>query len=171
MTPKSSFTVLLILASFFSFSQDSSQLKRKPYKLAVAVDKKTVYQEDLKETPYVLPNKAIQIYPGETIFLEIETDNDIIKTVTAVEKNVNPAKTLTITFSQSSKKGVHESMMLKVENPFSKDLVYKSKIFLLKHSKWVNTDVYPVSAGLSAFETWPDIITSIALGNWEFAKK
>jgi hypothetical protein len=60
---------------------------------------------------------------------------------------------------------------LKIQNPFPKDLGYKAKMFLLKQNKWVNTNVYPVTAGLSAFETWPDIIISLALGNWEFIDK
>lgn len=154
--------------TFLGFGQDSTQLKRTPYRLTVAVDKKTNYEEDIKSTPYVLPNKAIQLYPGETVFLEIEQEKGIIKTVTAVDKNINPHKTLTISFSQIVKKKVHELTMLRIENPFSQDLVYTSKIFLLQQYRWADTNVYPVRSKLSAFETWPDIIISIALGNWEF---
>lgn len=164
-------TTFLLYSAFFAYSQDSTTLLRKPYKLTVAVDKETVYEEDIKATPYVLPNKIIQLYPGETIFVEIEQQNGVIKSVTAVEKNVHPDKTLTISFTQNVKKKVHEMIMLSIENPFSQDLIYKSKIFLLKQNRWVETDVFPVQAKLSAFETWPDLITSIALGNWEFKSK
>jgi hypothetical protein len=161
-------TALTITWTLLAVGQDSTQLKRTPYKLAVAVDKKTVYEEDINATPYVLPNKAIQLYPGETIYVEIEQKDGIITTVTAVDKVKNPEKTIVISFSQTSKKKVHELTMLKIINPFPVDLIYKSKIFLLKQNRWVDTNVYPVAAKLSAFETWPDIITSIALGNWEF---
>lgn len=41
-------------ASLYSHGQDTSLLKRSPYKLKIAVDKKTSYEEDLKEAPYVL---------------------------------------------------------------------------------------------------------------------
>ena len=64
-------TALTLTTTLFAFGQDSTQLKRTPYKLKVAVDKKTVYEEDIKATPYVLPNKAVQLYPGESIFIEI----------------------------------------------------------------------------------------------------
>ena len=164
-------TALFLATTFLTFGQDSTPLKRTPYKLTVAVDKKKVYEEDIKATPYVLPNKALQLYPGETVFIEIEQENGVIKSVTAVEKNVNPEKTLTISFTQSTKKKSHELTMLKIENPFSQDLIYTSKIFLLHQHRWVDTNVYPVFAKLTAFETWPDIITSIALGNWKLKSK
>ena len=162
--------VVTLTTTCFAFGQDSTQLKRAPYKLTIAVDKKTAYMEDIKATPYVLPNKAIQLYPGETVFIEIEQENGVIKTVTAVKKNINPDKTLTISFTQSVNKKVHELTMLKIENPFPQDLIYSSKIFLLKQNRWTDTDVYPVHAKLAAFETWPDVIISIALGNWAFKK-
>ncbi|HTE30578.1 MAG TPA: hypothetical protein VK666_09425, partial [Chryseolinea sp.] len=127
--------------------------------------------EDIKATAYVLPNKAIQLYPGEIVFVEIEEENGVIKAVTAVEKNVNPQKTLTISFTQNVKKKTHESTMLKIGNPFSQELIYSSRIFLLDHHKWVATNVLPVPARLSAYESWPDIITSIALGNWELKRE
>jgi len=161
-------TALLLSSSFTVIAQDSTQLKRTPYKLTITVDKKNFYQEDIKATPYVLPNKAVQLYPGETVYLEIELDNGEIKTMTAVQQNLHPEKTLKVSFTQSIKKKVHELMMLSIENPFSKDLVYTSTIFLLNQNRWVDTDVYPVRARLSGFETWPDVIISIALGNWKF---
>jgi hypothetical protein len=164
-------SVLILTTTHFAIGQDSTQLKRTPYKLKVAVDKKTVYEEDIKATPYVLPNKAIQLYPGETVFIEIDQENGVIKNVTAVDKNVNPGKTLKISFTQTANKKVHELTMLSIENPFPQDLVYTSKIFLLKQQRWVDTNVYPVRAKLSAFETWPDVIISIALGNWQFKKE
>ncbi|HEX9513930.1 MAG TPA: hypothetical protein VF939_25740 [Puia sp.] len=45
---------LIMAASLYSHGQDTSLLKRSPYKLKIAVDKKTSYEEDLKEAPYVL---------------------------------------------------------------------------------------------------------------------
>ena len=161
-------SALILTTTIWVFGQDSTQLKRAPFKLTVAVDKKTVYEEDIKATPFVLPNKVIQLYPGETVFIEIEQENGAIRSITAVDKIVDPAKTLTISFSQIAKKKVHESTMLKIENPFPKDLIYKAKIFLLQQHRWVDTSVYAVGAKLLGFETWPDVIIAIALGNWEF---
>ena len=161
----------LAATSVISYGQDTTKLNRTPYKLTLAVDKKTFYEEELKATPYVLPDNSVQLYPGETVYVEIEQENGVIKSVIAVKDNVKPERTLIISFSQNIKNKVHESMMLKVTNPFSQNLVYKATIFLLKQKKWVATDVYPVEAALSAFEIWPDPIISIALGKWTFQNK
>jgi hypothetical protein len=154
-----------------SDGQDTTQLKRRPYKLTVAVDKSTFYEEDISSTPYVMPDNTVQLYPNETVYIEVEQENGNIKSMKAVKDISNPAKTLTISFTQTTNKKVHEQMMLKVTNPFKQKLVYKATMYLMKQKKWVNTDVYPVEAELSGFETWPDIITSIGLGQWTFESK
>ena len=163
--------IVVLTISFCSYGQDTTQLKRVPYKLTVAVDKNSFYEEDIKATYYVLPDKTIQLYPGETIYIEVEQDNGIIKRLTAVKTIKDSSKTLTLSFIQSTKKKVHEMTMLKVTNPFPYKLIYKASIFLFTQKKWISTDVYPVEAGLSGFETWPDIITSIGLGDWVLKAK
>jgi hypothetical protein len=164
-------SIALLAFSFCLYGQDGAQFKRTPYKLKVAVDKKSFYEEDLKETAFVLPDKTVQLYPGETIYIEVEQENGVIKNMTAVKEIKNPAITLTISFTQTAAKKVHEMMMLKIDNPFSSPLIYKASIFLFNQKKWVSTNVYPVMEGLSAYETWPDIITSIGLNSWAFQNK
>lgn len=164
------YSIAVLVVSINALGQDSSQLKRTPYKLTVAVDKNTTYEEEIKNTYYVLPNNTIQLYPGETVYIEVRQENGSIKSMTAVPEMKDPAITLTISFTQSVKKKVHEMTMLQIKNPFSSQLIYKAKIFLLLQKKWVDTNVYPVQPRLSAFETWPDIITSIGLGDWTFKK-
>ena len=167
----------LILVLFFSSvpfnstGQDSAILKRTPYTLRIDVDNINFYEDQIGATPYVFPNNGMQIYPGETIYVEVEQDKGVIKSMKAVKKINNPKTTLTITFSQKSENNIHQMMMLKIQNPFPKNLTYDAKMFLLKQNKWFDTDVYPVMAGLSAFETWPDIIISLGLGSWKFTDK
>lgn len=83
---KSIFILLtsLLTISLCSHGQDTMQLKRVPYKLTLAVDKNSFYEEDIKATPYVLPNKTIQLYPGETVYIEVEQGNGIINNLKAV---------------------------------------------------------------------------------------
>jgi hypothetical protein len=57
--------------------------------------------------------------------------------------------------------------MLKVYNPFQQTLIYKAKMYLLNHDKWVETSILPVGGGLSGYEIWNDIIISIAIGEWQ----
>jgi len=149
-------------------AQDLFPLKRKPYLLTVAVDKKTTYEENLPESNYVLRDQTVQLYPGESVFIEIEQENGIVKNVRAVTENKFPEKTLIISFSQISKKKVHESMMLKIQNPFKYALKYDAKTYLLNYKNWVNARVLPVQPGLSAYESWAELITSVAVGNLSF---
>jgi len=153
------------------FGQDSSQLKRTPYKLSLPVDKNSIYEEDIKATPYVLPDKTVQIYPGETIYVEVRQDSGKIISMTAVKEIKDPTLTLTIKLIQSVKKKVHEMTMLEIHNPFASRLNYKAFMFLLRQKKWVETNVYPVEPGLSGFETWPDVIVSLGLGDWTFSAR
>ena len=161
-------SLLFCQCSLLSLAQDSTLLKRQPYKLKVMVDKKNLYEEDLKESPYVWPDNTIQLYPGEKLFAEAEIKDGAIVKITAVKENTNPEKTLTISFTQVAEGKIHQQMMLKISNPFDKTLTYAASIYLLNHNKWVKTSVIPVAPGLSSYESWPDVILSIGIGNWAF---
>jgi len=163
-----SLTVLLLLASIVCHAQDTAKLTRTPYKLTVLVDKKNYYSEDIKATPYVLPDNSVQLYPGEKVFIEVEQENGVIKSLKAVKENIFPEKTLIIEFTQTADKNVHQMMTLKITNPFKQTLVYSALMYPLKARKWVETDVLPVPPGIFGMETWPDVITSIALMGWSF---
>lgn len=165
---------LVFLSTAFTLTttaQDFYPLKRKPYQLLVAVDKKTTYEENLGESTYLLPDLTLQIYPGETVFIEIEQENGIIKNVRAVPEIKYPEKTLTVFFAQTVKKKTHEMMLLKVDNPFKYALKYDAKIYLMQYKKWINTNVFSVPAGLSSFETWPELVSTIAIADWKFELK
>ena len=163
--------VLALTLTLNSKGQDSTVLKRTPYTLKIEVDKKNFYEDQIGATPYVFPNNGMQIYPGETVYVEVVEENGIIKSMKAVKEITNPKTTLTIKFSQKSENKIHQMMMLEVQNPFPKNLTYEAQMFLLNNKKWVNTSIYPVMAGLSGFETWTDIIISLGLGNWKFTDK
>jgi hypothetical protein len=168
---------ILVLAIFATMlikstdAQDTALLQRTPSTLRVAVDKNNFYEQQIGATPYLLPDNTIQIYPGETIYMEVTSDSGAIKSMKVVKQIINPKSTITIKFSQKTENKVHQMMMLEIQNPFSEELTYHAKMFLLKNMRWVNTDVYPVAAGLSGFETWNDIIISLGLDNWKFTSK
>jgi hypothetical protein len=163
--------VLGLIHALSSKGQDTAVLKRTPYTLKIEVDKKNFYEDQIGATPYISPNNGMQIYPGETIYVEVVQENGVIKNMKAVKEITHPETTLTIKFSQKSENKIHQMMILEVHNPFPKNLTYEAKIFLLNNKKWVDTDVYPVITGLSGFETWTDIIISLGLGNLKFTDK
>jgi hypothetical protein len=152
------------------FTQDIETLERKPYHLKIVVDNTTFYEEELKASPFIYPDNTIQIYPGETVFIEVAIKNDAISKMTAVPAIKDSSKTMIITFSQETNKRVHQMMMLKIENPLSYQLNYKAMIYLMKHKKWMNTSTIPVMSKLVSYESWPDVITSIALQDWKLEK-
>ncbi len=170
LRPIKSYLTLIMLLSFAQFvtAQDTLGLRRPAYKLNVAVDKETFYEDNIISTPYILPDTSIQLYPGETIYVEVIEENGVIKKMTAVPVIKDPAKTITINFSQEKKGKVHELMMLKIENPFPYQLIYKALVFPFPQKRWLKTDVLPVEPRLSAYESWPNIIISIALRGWTF---
>ena len=167
---KTFYVLLLSLTPIFAFSQENNDLpERKPFVLKVPVDKSSVYVDTIKATPFIVHADIIQIYPGETIYVEAEEANGIIKSLKTVKENKNPNRTITISFTQVLENGVHQTMMLKANNPFKKNLNYSAKISIMNSKNWVNTDVLPIRPGLSTFETWPNVIVSIALYDWKLA--
>lgn len=163
-------TSILFLVNSISivFGQDTTVFKRGSYKLKIAVDKKNIYTENIKETPFVLPDKTIQLYPFEKIYVEVIENHGIIGDIRAIKKIQDSSKTLIIELKQISKNNVHQETMLVIKNPFNYDLYYNANIFLLNQRKWVNTSVLPIEAKISGIETWPDVIISIYLYNFKF---
>jgi hypothetical protein len=162
------FAVSMMILTASVNAQDLFPLKRKSYLLKVEVDKKTSYEENLPEANYVLPDQTVQLYPGETVFIEIEQEKGIVKNVRAVTENKFPEKTLIISLTQISKKRVHQAMLLKIQNPFKYTLKYDAKTYLLNYKNWVNARVMPVPPGLTSYESWPEVITSAAVANLQF---
>lgn len=162
------FNLALIFSSILGFGQTNDLPKREAFTLNIMVDDSNFYQSNIKASNYILPDNSIQIYPGETLFVEVELNKKEIKSMKTVKENINPDKTITISFTQQTDGKKHTGMMLKIENPFKWKLEYKATMFLMKYNKWASTSVLPVQPKLSNFETWPDIIVTLALGGWEF---
>jgi hypothetical protein len=170
MKLKMLFSIALLTMVVYCNGQNTSQYKRTPYNLTVSVDGKNFYSEDIGATPFVLPDNTVQMYPGETVFIEIEQTGGVIKSLKAVKSIVDSSKTISLIFQQTTKGKIHDSMLLTVHNPFPYTLDYQANIYLMKNKRWVKTSIIPVDAGLTNFENWTDIITSIALKQWKFKK-
>jgi hypothetical protein len=84
-----------------------------------------------------------------------------------VKENINPKNTIEINFTQNIKNNKHELMMLKVTNPFTKALSYKARMYVVGSDKWIDTSIIPIPAHLFGYETWPNIIISLALYDWK----
>lgn len=163
----------LIIAILFSltFSICNSQnekLTREAFKLNLAVNEKQYYCMDVANTPYMVKEKILQIYPGEKIFIETEVKSDTIFSMKTVEKNLHPEKTIIVEFSQDASDKTNISMFLNVTNPFNKTLNHDALMYTVEGAQWEKTSIIPIGPKLQNFETWGYAIVTLVLDNWRF---
>lgn len=112
-------TVLLLTVLWFNArSQTDNALPvRQAYKLSIPVDKQSTFEMEVPATPYVQNQSIVQIYPGETMYLEArEKDGKLV--LTSVKEIKDSAITITVNCLQTVSKGKHQNIMVKVSNPF-----------------------------------------------------
>lgn len=158
---------LILLFTSIVFSQNEL-INREAYLLKLPIDNDQFYKQHIKETPYFVHKDILQIYTGEKVFIEIDYQNDKIRSMRVVKENLNPHKTVEIELTQKLDGKVHKNSILKLKNPFDKDLEYKAVMAIFGVKKWINTNVYPVKSKLSAYEMWPDPIITLVLKDWTF---
>jgi len=167
MNIKTLLAILLIFNITITFAQNEKP-KREEYILKLPVDGEQFYEQKVESTPYFVKENVLQIYPGEKLFIEVESTKNEITSMKVVKENINPGKTVEMEFTQETKDKKNKMMMLKIINPFNKDLEYKAMMFIVGHDNWINTDVFPVKAKLTGYETWTDVIITIVLSDWKF---
>ncbi len=153
------------------YSQASKANVRPAFDLKLFVDDNQFYSAPIVETPYIINDSIIQIFPGEKLFVEADVLKNRLTNFRVVNEIKDEKKTIVIDFHQTSNGKVHEQMILIIDNPFDKQIYYKAKMHLMKHKRWVDTSVYPVMAKLRAIEMWPDIVTSLALIGFELREQ
>ncbi len=152
--------------SLFLYSQNDKP-KRSAYRLEIAANETHQYGMDVKESPYFVKEKIIQIYCGEKIFVECEIDAYTISKMKVVEKNMHPEKTIVIDFSQSAENRKDIRTNLYVKNPFSKTLRYDASMFTPASQQWKSTSIIPIDPKLENFEMWPHSMITLVLENWK----
>ncbi len=150
--------------------ENNMREQREDFTLTLAVNSDSTYKLNVKKSLFLNGPNVLQLYPSEKVFLEIEQLDGKILSIKSVVENKYPQKTIEISFAQIGNSQNNSGMMLKINNPFELNLRYSAKIYLLKENKWIKTNVLPVKANLSSFETWTDVIVSIALSDWALVK-
>ena len=158
--------IIILLTSSILFSQ-TEKLKREAYKLKLLINEEQLYKVDIKKSPYVVKEKVLQIFTGEKVFIEVEIENEVIKSIIAVKENTNPKKTIEFELKQTTEGRTHKRTTLLVKNPLDKDLEYEAFMTIFGVKKWIKTNVLPVKSGLSSYEAWPDPIITMVLKNWK----
>lgn len=159
-------SILLIFSFWNVFGQNEKPL-REAFTLTLAIDGKQFYEQKVEESPYFVKDQILQIYPGETLLVEVETKKKAITSMKVVKENLNPDKTLKIEFKQMVKDSISKSMILVIDNPFKRKLKYEALMYIVGHNQWIETNVIPVGGFLSSYESWPDVIITLALSDWK----
>ena len=157
---------ICLVESIAAFAQNE-KVNRDEFILQLPVNGEQYYEQKVESSPYFVKEKVLQIYPGEKLYIEVEVKKNEIISMKVVKENLNPEKTIEIEFTQKVEDRKSEWMMLRIENPFKKDLEYKAMMFIVGHDKWINTNVLPIQAKLSGYETWSDVIITLVLTEWK----
>lgn len=158
-------SIIPILLFTATYSQNDRSF-REPFQLELAVDTINYYSQEIPKSPYFVKENIIQIYPSEQLFIEVSLKDSTIETMKVVKENLFPEKTIRIDFKQNKKGKIHQSMMLTVQNPFDKKLIYKANMYIVGYDKWLSTSIMPVNKKLSGIEIWNDIIITLVLSDW-----
>ena len=164
-------TFLLILCAVLFITtraQDTAACTRQAYKLHIPGNKNLNYEQDLAAGPYLLADTSLLIYTGETVNLEVEQKDGVVKSLKPVCIVRHPDITLVISVTHVMEKKRHKTMMLKIFNPFPMELEYKAFFQQLEGTHFESTGVLPVMAKGTGYETWSNFIISLDLRNFSF---
>jgi hypothetical protein len=128
---------------------------------------KLVYEQEVESSPYFVTSKALQIYPSEKLFIEIESNTDSITSMKVVREKLNPSKTIEVSLHQEVNETNGNAMFLKIVNPFSQLLKAEVYLQLLKDGRWTKSTILPIQANGSGTEVWYDALLSIGIHNWK----
>lgn len=155
----------LVLAKTKARSQSPERicehtLCRPPQTIRLIRDDGRVFESSFAVENPIVHKGWVSIFPGETLFVEADRDENHLVNLRAVKQVRDPDRTLELKFWQDKGK---PDMFLKVNNPFSKTMKYHVVMMLLDSDKLYKTSSCPVLAGKVAFERWPHAIFELLL--------
>lgn len=162
---KIKYIILLLFISKNCFAQNEIEF-REPFTLKLSVDTVSFYEQEVFRSKYFVKDNILQIYPNESVLIEVEVQKNEIKSMKIVSENKNPSKTIEINFTQKTDGRKHEYMILEVKNPFDKVLNYNAMMYIVGRNDWLKTSIIPIQPKLTNFELWNDVIITIVLSNW-----
>lgn len=168
-TIKKIFLIIIVFAFKICFAQNDNE-SREAFTLKLSVDSIQFYQQEINKSKYFVKDNVLQIYPGESLFIEAELNDNIIASMKVVKKNINPSKTIVVNFAQNVSDRENKGMMLQVSNPFNSNLNYDAMMYIVGKNRWIKTSIIPIKPKLKNFEMWNDPIITLVLNNWRLEK-
>ena len=114
-----------------------------------------------EENKFVYSN-SIKLFLGDSINVVTENIDFNLTGFSIADSIFDSTKTITISFVYE-KFGINNASLLKVSNPFTKQLSYQAKIRTKPSSKYSTTSIVPVFPKIYGIEMWPYKIESIIL--------
>lgn len=117
------------------------------------------------ENKFIYSN-SIKLFPGDSIYVHPGKNENKLTDFTLRKELNDSSNIISIKFTYD-KFGMNNASLLKVSNPFSKQLIYKAKIRARAQGRYSETSIMPVYPKISGMEMWPNKIESIILYDFE----
>ena len=115
-----------------------------------------------KEENKFIYSNSIKLFLGDSIYVVTENSDKDLTGFALVDAISDSTKTISIRFAYD-KFGTNNASLLKVSNPFEKQMSYKAKICAKPGGKYSETSIMPVFPKIYGIEMWPYKIESIIL--------
>lgn len=163
-----------ILVIFFLISSVRTVLAqtelpfRKPYRLVVYIDSTKYYGQDIDSTPFFGTNNLLQLFTGEQVFIEVETNGKKIVSMKSVSGIRYPEKTIVLELEQKSSVAKSESISLVVTNPFKRKLVFNLEHYDFNLKDWITDTPFTIGPKNQERKVWKDqIVITVLINEWK----
>ena len=113
--------------------------------------------------PATLKDK-INIVLGDKAVVQFHVEGDVLNQPKVVTKP--DSKTPTVTFDFSKQDNI---LILATKNPFPKTLKFRVMMRMKGRTNYVETNILPIMAGLSSYESWGDPIEDLILFDFKLS--
>ncbi len=113
---------------------------------------------DIPEGEYLTDDGTLTLFPGDTVHLEFD-DAGKPQVVSEVKESKR-----TVTFSMSHKE---DMTMLSRSSKMQETVAMDCKHRGLGSEKFARTNLHPTEKGLAGFDSWPGIVWTLELSNFE----
>src|SRR5262245_17003695 len=138
---------------------------RNPFTLKLDAGDGRIYEERFEKAPY-FAESTVFLFAGDHVGINVTVDGDEISAV-SYQKDVANAD-VTFKLTQQKLRG-KPAMMLVVQNKLKHPLSLDAFMTVPGRQGIYKTNILPVRAGLSNYESWPHPIVQLALKNFRFA--
>lgn len=126
---------------------------------------KEYFELEFPKGPYVADG-FINVLAGEEVLVEFDDTDGVLANARYVKSATKPEQTVSFRLEQTA-----EGTVLKVKNPFAKNIIYDCFIQHYSEQRLRKTSIIPVQARLTSFEMWPYPVAQVVVSNVRYVQK